>query len=550
MAFPQVASVTASSQSPNSTTSTVTLPGTFSAGDLFIGIVAADSGAGAMTWPAGWTEILDSAGTGFQLSIGYRIAQAGDTAPGVTHTTERSNHLLIRITGWHGTTAPEITTMATGSSVNPNSGSLTPSWGVADTLWISVAASDDSVAHTYTGFPYASNNNENGTATSAARVAMATTESAAASVDPGNFTISASETWGAVTIGVRPAAGSSLSRTATDSLTHSESLTRTVTLARSASDAWTSSDTATRVATLLRAIADALTHSDTAAASKILPRSASDSRTSSDTATRTLTLARSVADALTHSDTVARALTLARSVADSLTHSDTATRIVTLPRSAADALTHSDTATRIVTLARSAADSLTHSDAATRTLTLARSVADALTHADVVVRALTLVRAISDAWTSSDTASAVVTPGGTTVTRTAADSLTFTDAAVRAVVLARIAVDSLTHSDVAARTATLFRSLADALTHSDSAVASTVMAFITGVTRTAAGAILGLCTVHAFRTADDVEVGQTVSALDGTYSIAVAPGVAHYLVAYKVGSPDRAGTTVNTIVGT
>lgn len=213
MAFPQVASVTASSQSPNSTTSTVTLPGTFSAGDLFIGIVAADSGAGAMTWPAGWTEILDSAGTGFQLSIAYRIAQAGDTAPGVTHTTERSNHLLIRITGWHGTTAPEITTMATGSSTAPNSASLSPSWGTEDTLWITVAASDDSVAHTYTGFPYASNNNENGTATSAARVAMATTESAAASVDPGAFTISASETWGAVTIAVRPAASGAQSIT-------------------------------------------------------------------------------------------------------------------------------------------------------------------------------------------------------------------------------------------------------------------------------------------------------------------------------------------------
>lgn len=211
MAFPTVASVTASTEASNSTTSTVTLPGTFSVGDLFIGLVAADSGAGAMTWPAGWTEILDAAGTGFQFSVGYRIAQAGDTAPGVTHTTERSNHLLICVTGWHGTTAPEITTMATGSSVNPNSGSLTPSWGAADTLWITAAANDDSLAPTYTGFPYASNNNQNGTTASAARVAMATSETNAASVDPGNFTLSGVEDWGAVTIAVRPSAAAAVS---------------------------------------------------------------------------------------------------------------------------------------------------------------------------------------------------------------------------------------------------------------------------------------------------------------------------------------------------
>lgn len=212
MAFPTVASVTASQQSTNNAVSTITTPATINAGDLLIAIVALDSGAGAGAWSTGWTEILDAAGTGFMANVAYRIATGtGDTNPTLTHTTERSNHLLVRITGWHGTTPPEITTLATGSSVNPNSASLTPSWGAADTLWISAAFSDDSVAHTYTGFPYASNNNQNATATSAAIVAMATTNTNAASVDPGNFTISASETWGAVTIAVRPTATTTIS---------------------------------------------------------------------------------------------------------------------------------------------------------------------------------------------------------------------------------------------------------------------------------------------------------------------------------------------------
>jgi hypothetical protein len=58
--------------------------------------------------------------------------------------------------------------------------------------------------------------------------------------------------------------------------------------------------------------------------------------------------------------------------------------------------------------------------------------------------------------------------------------------------------------------------------------------------------------VQAFRTADDFYLGQDVSREDGTYICPTdsAPGTQHYLVAYKAGSPDIAGTTVNTITNT
>lgn len=74
---------------------------------------------------------------------------------------------------------------------------------------------------------------------------------------------------------------------------------------------------------------------------------------------------------------------------------------------------------------------------------------------------------------------------------------------------------------------------------------------IYGVTKDSTGAVLGSCDVHLFRTEDDVEVDQVVSdATTGAYEFrGVAGGRDYYIVAYKAGSPDVAGTTVNTLIG-
>jgi len=56
--------------------------------------------------------------------------------------------------------------------------------------------------------------------------------------------------------------------------------------------------------------------------------------------------------------------------------------------------------------------------------------------------------------------------------------------------------------------------------------------------------------LQAFRTSDDTFAGYEVqSREDGSYDLPTNfPGVNHYVVAYIAGSPDRAGTTVNTLV--
>lgn len=73
---------------------------------------------------------------------------------------------------------------------------------------------------------------------------------------------------------------------------------------------------------------------------------------------------------------------------------------------------------------------------------------------------------------------------------------------------------------------------------------------IFGITKDSAGAVLAGCTVTLYRTADDVEVDKVTSDASGNYEFRGAgPSTAYYVVAYKAGSPDVAGTTVNTLIG-
>ena len=73
--------------------------------------------------------------------------------------------------------------------------------------------------------------------------------------------------------------------------------------------------------------------------------------------------------------------------------------------------------------------------------------------------------------------------------------------------------------------------------------------YISGSTLTAAGSPLPACSIALFRTADNSVAALTTSDGNGNYSIAASPALNHYAVAYLPGSPDVAGTTVNTLVG-
>lgn len=72
---------------------------------------------------------------------------------------------------------------------------------------------------------------------------------------------------------------------------------------------------------------------------------------------------------------------------------------------------------------------------------------------------------------------------------------------------------------------------------------------ITGTTKDSTGAALASCALELFRTTDDTPQIRSISDGSGAYSFSVGQGQTYYIVAYKAGSPDVAGTTVNTLIG-
>lgn len=71
---------------------------------------------------------------------------------------------------------------------------------------------------------------------------------------------------------------------------------------------------------------------------------------------------------------------------------------------------------------------------------------------------------------------------------------------------------------------------------------------IIGISRDSTGAILGTCMVDLFITGSDALVERITSDASGNFRFGNPGTGPFYLVAYKAGSPDVAGTTVNTLL--
>jgi hypothetical protein len=74
---------------------------------------------------------------------------------------------------------------------------------------------------------------------------------------------------------------------------------------------------------------------------------------------------------------------------------------------------------------------------------------------------------------------------------------------------------------------------------------------IFGVTRDSSSNPLASCTVSLYRTDTSAQIASVVSDGSGNYKFQfpVTGATNFYIVAYKAGSPDVSGTTVNTLVG-
>lgn len=202
MAFPVIASASQGSGSGQSVT--VTQPTGVTTGDLLICIFGSDGLPTISTASAGWAMPNMHNETQVSSALFWKVATGSDDLTIDYSATEITDYIVMRITGFTG--APEFSHAAAFSEA-PDTPSLAPSWGAADTLWISAYVQDNGL-RTNTAFPanYADNQltQSDGT-TSGLHIAMASRNLNAATEDPGPFATNLADDWSGYTIAVQGA---------------------------------------------------------------------------------------------------------------------------------------------------------------------------------------------------------------------------------------------------------------------------------------------------------------------------------------------------------
>jgi hypothetical protein len=159
MAFPTIPTVAAGrvlTTNQADASATRTFPSlsslTKNSGDLLIAIAvcyqsAGTAGAVFSSWGGGFTEFSDQMTTsGSTMCIGLAHKWSDGTETGTFTVTQASptGHatlILLAIAGAHASTPPEPGSVVSGTGAAADPGSLGPSWGAEDTLWIALAAS-------------------------------------------------------------------------------------------------------------------------------------------------------------------------------------------------------------------------------------------------------------------------------------------------------------------------------------------------------------------------------------------------------------------------
>jgi len=211
VAFPTVASELGGNEAVNDTSYTITGITGASAGQRLLVFLACDGVPTTGTWPTGWVQrkrILADASAAV-LEIWEKVSADGtETDFEITlSASEMKVHRTMRIASSHASAAVEVSTGVVGTSTTPDPDSLTPSWGSDDTLWFAVTGTD--AQPSVTSYPTSYGlyqSSEHAASSGGAHVGKAGRELAAASDDPGTFTIGVSQEWAAVTVGVRPVA--------------------------------------------------------------------------------------------------------------------------------------------------------------------------------------------------------------------------------------------------------------------------------------------------------------------------------------------------------
>lgn len=211
--YPRVKDIVLQSNSA-STNHTMTYPASryISAGDTLIGILRT-AGAGAHTWPAGWNELFEDSSDGSDdvTSVAWKKADGTETGTfTVTGGNFKSAGVIMSIDGAQDPTirAPEFATIVTGNSTTPDPGTVTPTGGTKDYLfiWIAGHETQPTAATPPTGYEdwWQANSAGGGAASSRCGILSGNKQTTASSENPPSVTISAADDWTATVLAIHP----------------------------------------------------------------------------------------------------------------------------------------------------------------------------------------------------------------------------------------------------------------------------------------------------------------------------------------------------------
>lgn len=208
--FPQYLSHTDTAFTTAATSHSANI-GTTASGDLLIAFVVTDGSNinSAVTTPGGWTSIgtRHESTPSVRGSVFTRVAdgsESGGTVNFVTAAAEEAAVSIVRIQAGTYNGAPEVTLAQASASMTPAAPSLTPSWGSANTLWITGILSGRAPP---TGFPLPDNNvtvNAMISVSDGCSLTLCSDEVATGTLSPGNWSGNTATVSVGMTLAVRP----------------------------------------------------------------------------------------------------------------------------------------------------------------------------------------------------------------------------------------------------------------------------------------------------------------------------------------------------------
>jgi hypothetical protein len=201
-----VASYAKSGSTSPSTTQAVTMPTGLAAGERLLVVIGYTSNA-SPGLPSGFASILGgSDGTsGFRSTVAEKIA-TGSEGASLNFTTPFNvqwNAVALRIVGSDTAAAAQAAHVAMAGSTPQVCPSLTPSWGSAASLWLSVAMGYYN--YTMTGFGLTDNHDQNLIGISYPNMSMSTQVITTATETPSSLSWSGGGQYGNLfTVGVKP----------------------------------------------------------------------------------------------------------------------------------------------------------------------------------------------------------------------------------------------------------------------------------------------------------------------------------------------------------